>query len=70
MEVKRMKMTNREYKLVCRELTERMKDTIITFPRKDNFEGLDLGDTSTISITFVGADIMQILGRIRRGKLK
>ena len=65
-----MKMTNREYKLVCRELVERMKDTIITLPHKDTLEELDLGDTSTISIIFVGADIMQILGRIRRGKLK
>lgn len=61
-----MKMTDKEYKLVCEELTERVKDTMSEFPHRKVFEQLNLLDTYTMTVVIVGADILQILGRIRR----
>lgn len=63
------KMTKKEYRKVISELTARIKDTIfMENPSKDILEILEEDDCYTLKVTFVGSDIMQILGRIRREK--
>jgi hypothetical protein len=64
-----MKMTDEEYILVCKELTERFKDTFFNYPNKKTFESMGEIDDYTFNVTIVGGDILQILGSIRRKTL-
>ena len=79
--MKRVKISNEEYELVVKELSERIKDVvfvnaeknvrkILTKERLEQLLDLDGGSEVELNyvITFVVNDILQIIGRKRRAE--